>query len=347
MKKIKNLAIVGATGLVGRTFLKVIEERDLPIENLHLFTSERSAGTALTFRGKTYITQTATPESFAGIDIALFSAGKKASLVLAPHAAAGGCIVIDNSSAWRMHPNAPLVVADVNDSALADHLGIIGNPNCSTMQMVVALKPIRDNFGLARVSVSTYQSISGAGQKGISQLESELKGEKPAKRISEYQLKDNLIFHDFDPGCDYTEEEVKMRNETRRILALDKLKINATCVRLPIIGAHGESVSFETEKPCTPESIREAMALQPGLIVIDDPAKNLYPTITVAHGRDDVFVGRIRTDESIENGCCMWVVADNVRKGAATNAVQIAERLLRDDQLSYDTEKAKRVFLQV
>ena len=345
MKAIKNLAIVGATGLVGQTFLKVLDEHDFPFENLHLFASARSAGSELRFRGKSYKVREARSDSFEGIDLALFSAGKKASLALAPYAAASGCVAVDNSSAWRMHPHAPLGVPEVNPDALGSHLGIIGNPNCSTIQMVVALKPIRDNFGLKRVIVSTYQAVSGAGQKGIDQLESELSGTKPERRISPHQLANNLVFHDFDSGCDYSEEEIKMENETRKILSEPDLLISATCVRVPIVGAHGEAVPFETEQPFTIDAIPEVLKKQKGVVLKDNPETNEYPLVTEANGRDEVFVGRLRRDRSVENGGWMWVVSDNVRKGAATNAVQIAEVLLRNDNLAFDREESKKIFL--
>lgn len=345
MKIIKNLAIVGATGLVGQTFLKVLDEHDFPFENLHLFASARSAGAELQFRGKSYKVREAREDSFEGMDLALFSAGKKASLVLAPYAAASGCVAVDNSSAWRMHPHAPLTVPEVNPESLKGHLGIIGNPNCSTIQMVVALKPVRDSFGLKRVIVSTYQSISGAGQKGIDQLEAERRGAIPQKRISPHRLENNLIFHDFIQGCDYTEEEIKLENETRKILSEPNLLVSATCVRVPIVGAHGEAVHFESNRPFTIEKLRETMATQKGLIIEDNPEANEYPQVTVAHGRDEVFVGRLRLDRSSENSAWMWVVSDNVRKGAATNAVQIAEVLLRDGRMEFDREQSKRVFL--
>ncbi len=345
MKAIKNLAIVGATGLVGQTFLKVLDEHDFPFENLHLFASARSAGSELQFRGKSYKVREAREDSFEGIDLALFSAGKKASLALAPYAAASGCVAVDNSSAWRMHPHAPLAVPEVNPDAIHGHLGIIGNPNCSTIQMVVALKPIRDNFGLKRVIVSTYQSVSGAGQKGIDQLAAEQNGADPQRRISPHQLMNNLVFHDFNPGCDYSEEEIKMENETRKIMSEPDLLCSATCVRVPIVGAHGEAVHFETNQPFTIEALRKALIGQKGIVLEDNPEMNVYPLVTEANGRDEVFVGRLRRDQSAENAGWMWVVSDNVRKGAATNAVQIAEVLLREDCLAFDREMSKKIFL--
>jgi aspartate-semialdehyde dehydrogenase len=324
-----RVAVVGATGLVGRTMLTVLEERNFPIAELRLLASERSAGKRIKFNGRNYTIAVLDENSFDGIDIALFSAGGSTSLRFAPIAAQAGAVVIDNSSAWRMDRNVPLVVPEVNPEAAFKHKGIIANPNCSTIQLVVALKPLQEKFGLKRVLVSTYQSISGAGQLGVDQLMAELKGKEPKERKFSRQAAFNTIFHSFPEGNDSTEEETKMMNETRKIMSLPKLPIAVTCVRIPTVGAHAESVNVELTERATPGAVRKALARNPGTIVIDDPKADLYPTVLEAAGRDEVFVGRIRKDPSQPNTFNLWVVADNLRKGAATNAVQIAEVLAK------------------
>jgi aspartate-semialdehyde dehydrogenase len=321
-------AVVGATGLVGRTMIKVLEERDVPVGSLRLLASARSAGTRVKFRGRSITVEELTPHSFEGIDFALFSAGGSVSTEYAPIAARAGAIAIDNSSAWRMDRGVPLVVPEVNPHALAKHKGIIANPNCSTIQLVVALKPLHDAFGLKRVVVSTYQAISGAGQAGLDQLHAELKGKEPARRKFPRRAAFNTIFHSFSNGDDYTEEEIKMMNETRKILELPKLKTTMTCVRIPTVAAHAESVNAEFESAVTPARARKVLEKAPGVVVVDEPSSDLYPTVLDAGDRDEVFVGRIRKDASQPNTLNLWVVADNVRKGAATNAVQIAEALI-------------------
>lgn len=321
-------AVVGATGLVGRTMLKVLEERNAPVASIRLLASARSAGSRVRFKGRYITVEELTPESFDGIDYALFSAGGDVSRRFAPLAAEAGAVAIDNSSAWRMDRNVPLVVPEVNAGALAKHKGIIANPNCSTIQLVVALKPLHDAFGLKRVVVSTYQAISGAGQAGLDQLRAEIRGKEPAKRKFQRQVAFNTIFHSFGDGDDYTEEEVKMMNETRKILELPRLAVTMTCVRVPTEVAHAESVNAEFERAASPARARRVLEKSPGIIVMDDPSNDVYPTVLDAGGRDEVFVGRIRKDSSRPNTLNFWVVADNVRKGAATNAVQIAEELI-------------------
>jgi aspartate-semialdehyde dehydrogenase len=325
---LQRFAIVGATGLVGRTMLRVLEERDLPIESLRLLASKASAGKRISFRGRPIKVEELTRDSFDGIDIALFSAGGSVSREFAPIAVAAGAIVVDNSSAWRMDRKVPLVVPEVNPHALRKHRGIIANPNCSTIQLVVALKPLHDQFGLARVVVSTYQSISGAGQSGVDQLMAEIKGRKPKHPKFSRPAAFNTIFHSFAEGEDYSEEELKMINETRKIMELPKLAATMTCVRIPTLSAHGESVNAEFEKPVTAARARRILQRAPGILVLDDPASDLYPSVIDAGDSDQVLIGRIRRDASRANTLNMWVVADNVRKGAATNAVQIAEMLM-------------------
>lgn len=323
--------MAGATGLVGRTMMQVLLERNVPMASLRLMASARSAGRKLKFGNRFIRVEELTADSFNDVDIALFSAGGAASKTFAPIAAAAGCVVIDNSSAWRMDRNVPLVVPEVNPHALRKHRNIIANPNCSTIQMVVALAPLQARFGLKRVLVSTYQAISGAGQSGVDQLMAELKGRVPAKPKFTRQAAFNTIFHSFPQGQDYTEEELKMIAETRKILQLPHLPVTATCVRIPTLAAHGESVNVQLDKPATASQLRRTLAGAPGIIVADDPAHDSYPSVLDAGGRDEVFVGRIRKDHSAPNSFNMWVVSDNLRKGAATNAVQIAQELLKID----------------
>lgn len=331
MKKI-NLAIVGATGMVGRTLIKVLEEKDLPIENLYLFASSRSAGKTITFKGKEYVVEELTENSFdRGIDIALFSAGGSTSLKFAPIAASKGCVVVDNSSAWRMNPDVPLVVPEVNPEDVKLHKGIIANPNCSTIQAVVALKPLDEYYNIKRIIYSTYQAVSGAGMEGWQDLEEGIKGNPPKK--FPHPIFNNCLPHiDVFTENGYTKEEIKMIEETRKILHRQDLKITATTVRVPVFNSHSESINVEFEKPFDLEELKEVLRKAPGVIVQDDPENNVYPLAANATGHDEVFVGRIRRDESVENGVNLWVVADNIRKGAASNAVQIAEILIKDMQ---------------
>ena len=328
MKKI-NLAVVGATGMVGRTFLKVLEEKNLPIENFYVFASARSAGSTLTFNGKEYTVLELNENSFKDyqIDIALFSAGGGTSLKYAPIAAESGCIVIDNSSAWRMDPNVPLVVPEVNPEDIRNHQGIIANPNCSTIQAVVALKPLHEYYGIKRIVYTTFQAVSGAGMGGWSDLEEGLKGQAPKK--FPHPIANNCLPHiDVFLENGYTKEEMKMIEETRKILHDDALRITATTVRVPVFNSHSESINVELNKPFEIDELVNRLSASEGITVQDDLANNVYPLAINATGHDEVFVGRIRRDESLDNGINLWVVADNIRKGAASNAVQIAEWII-------------------
>lgn len=328
MKKI-NLAVVGATGMVGRTFLKVLEEKQLPIENFYVMASARSAGSTLTFNGKDYVVEELTEHSFdKPIDIALFSAGGSTSEKFAPIAAAHGCIVVDNSAQWRYDPKVPLVVPEVNPEDIEWNNGIIANPNCSTIQAMLPLKALDDKYTIKRVVYSTYQAVSGGGLGGWKDLENTMKGEAPKKWP--HPIYNNCLPHiDVFLENDYTKEEMKMIWETRKILHHPDMKVTATTVRVPVFNSHSESINVEFEKPFDIADIKKALADFPGIVVEDDPANNVYPLATEATGHDEVFVGRIRRDESVENGLNMWVVADNIRKGAASNAVQIAELLIK------------------
>lgn len=328
MKK-PNLAIVGASGLVGRTFLKVLEERDFPFENIYMMSSYRSAGKTVTFKGKDYVLEELTEHSFdKPIDIALFSAGGSTSEKFAPVAAAHGCTVVDNSSAWRMDPEVPLVVPEVNPQDIDWNKGIIANPNCSTIQAMVALKPLHDKYKIKRIVYSTYQAVSGSGLKGIKDLEEGLKG-NDIMTAYPHPIANNCLPH-IDVFLDngYTKEEMKMINETHKILGDDSIKVTATTVRVPVFACHSESINLEFEKPFDLDELKQDLANFPGLNLMDDPANNVYPLARDIEGKDDVYVGRVRRDFSVENGVNLWVVADNIRKGAATNAVQIAELLL-------------------
>ncbi len=327
MKQYK-IAVVGATGMVGRTFLKVLEERKLPAQSYTLFASARSAGSKISFMGEEYTVQELNEHSFdEGFDIALFSAGGSTSEKFAPIAASKGCVVIDNSSQWRMDPEVPLVVPEVNPDDIKKHKGIIANPNCSTIQAMVALRPLQLKYGIRRIVYSTYQAVSGAGLGGYQDLENGMKGEAPKKF-------NHPIFSNCLPQIDvflpngYTKEEMKMVNETRKILGDDTLRITATTVRVPVFMAHSESINVELKKPFDLDELRATLEAAPGLIVQDDPEHAVYPMPINAQGKDETFVGRIRRDESVENGVNLWVVADNIRKGAATNAVQIAQKLI-------------------
>ena len=332
MKKY-NVAVVGATGLVGQTFLKVLKERNFPVEKLYLYASARSAGKIVNFDGKDYTVIELKEENIKDdIDVALFSAGGSISKEYAPKFKAKGAIVIDNSSAWRMEKDIPLVVPEANPEALDGHNGIIANPNCSTIQVMPVLKVLADKYGLKRVVYSTYQAVAGSGQKGIDDLEANLKGE-PSKNYP-HQIAFNLLPH-IDVFLDngYTKEEIKMVEETRKILGLPDLKVTATCVRVPVKMGHAVSVNVELEKPFELEDVFKAFEEKEGVIVQDDVSKNVYPMPIVAEDTDEVYVGRIRRDESVENGLNLWVVADNIRKGAATNTVQIAETLIKKGAL--------------
>lgn len=323
-----RVAIVGATGMVGRMFLKVLEERKLPIDEYVLFSSKRSAGQTVYFMKKEYIVQELTETSFdTGFTYALFSAGGDVSLKYAPIAASKGCIVIDNSSAWRMDKDVPLIVPEVNSFAISTHKNIIANPNCSTIQAVVALAPLHFKYKIKRIVYSTYQAVSGAGQKGYEDLLEDNYGDKLKK--FPYPISYNCLPHiDKFMENGYTKEEMKMIFETQKILGDDSIKITATTVRVPVFHGHSESINVELEKDFEISDVVELLKNSEGIIIEDDISKNIYPMPINAEGHDEVFVGRIRRDESVKNGLNLWVVADNIRKGAATNAVQIMERLI-------------------
>lgn len=327
MKKYK-LAIVGATGLVGRTALKVLEEKNLPISEYVFFASSRTAGNKIKFLGKEYIVRELNENSFdEGFDFAIFSAGGETAKKFAPIAVSKGCIVIDNSSAFRMEKDVPLVVPEVNPEDIKWNKGIIANPNCSTIQAVVPLKPLDEKYKIKRIVYSTYQAVSGAGQKGLDDLRNTLKGLPPNK--FPYEICNNCLPHiDVFTDNGYTKEEIKMINETRKILHNEKLRVTATTVRVPVENCHSESINVEFEKEFDLQELKELLKNSKGIIIKDDIKNNIYPLATEASGFDEVFVGRIRRDESIESGINMWVVADNVRKGAATNAIQILEELI-------------------
>lgn len=323
-----KVTILGATGLVGSKMLQVLEERNFPVDEIIPVASEKSAGRRITFKGVEYEVVLPSRAIELKPDLALFSAGGAASLEWAPKFADAGITVIDNSSAWRMHADVPLVVPEVNPDALKTMKGrIIANPNCSTIQMVVAVKPLHDVFGLRRLVVSTYQSVTGTGVKAVAQLMDERVGKVPDPAYP-YPIDLNII-----PQIDvflengYTKEEMKMVNETRKIMSLPDLAITATSVRVPVIGGHSESVNVEFEKDYNLNDVREILGKAPGIVLLDNPAKKEYPMPLHAHERDEVFVGRLRRDESRSNTLNMWIVSDNLRKGAATNAVQIAEMI--------------------
>lgn len=328
-----NVAIVGATGLVGGEMLRTLEDRKFPVETLRLLASRRSAGRSLSWKGSEIPVEPLTRSSFSNIDIALFSAGGDTSREYAPVARDAGAVVVDNSSAWRMDPEVPLVVPEVNAAAIKGHKGIIANPNCSTIQMVVALKPLHDLWTLRRVVVSTYQAVSGGGKRAVDELlaqsEAVLRGEPPKNEVFPHRIAFNLLPHiDVFEDSGYSREEIKMMNETRKIMGLPSLRITATTVRVPVVTGHSESVNAEFEKDVDLARARAALAGAPGVELLDDPATALYPTPAAAAGTDPTYVGRLRLDDSVENGLNFWVVADNLRKGAALNAVQIAELLI-------------------
>lgn len=325
-----KVIVAGATGLVGRKMIQVLEERRFPVSTLIPLASARSIGMTVKFRGADVTVQGLSETNLANAkaDFALFSAGGSVSKEFSPIAARYGTVVIDNSSAWRMEPDVPLVVPEVNPEAAFTHKGIIANPNCSTIQMVVALKPLHDAFRIKRVVVSTYQSVTGAGWRGQHQLELELAGKTDENPKFPHRIAMNALPHIDVFGDDgYTKEEVKMVNETKKIMGDSSIQVTATCVRVPVLGGHSEAVNVEFVKPCSPAAVRELLSNAPGVIVVDDPKNARYPLPLDAHERDEVFVGRIRTDPTVPSGINMWVVSDNLRKGAATNAVQIAELL--------------------
>ena len=330
MNKQPNIAIVGASGLVGSTVLKVLEERNFPFNKCYMMASAKSAGKIVTFKGKDYVIEELTENSFdKEIDIAIFSAGGGTSTKFAPIAASKGCIVVDNSSAWRMDETVPLIVPEVNAKDISWNKGIIANPNCSTIQAVVPLKPLYDKYGIKRIVYSTYQAVSGSGLKGIEDLENGLAGiGKP--NAYPHQIANNCLPHiDVFLENGYTKEEMKMIDETHKILGDDNIKITATTVRVPVFNCHSESINIELGKPFDLDQVKELLASFPGLVLQDNLDENEYPMAINVAGKDGVFVGRVRRDFSVENGLNIWVVADNIRKGAATNAVQIAEELIK------------------
>ncbi|MDA8088294.1 MAG: aspartate-semialdehyde dehydrogenase [Nitrospiraceae bacterium] len=328
-----NVAVVGATGAVGNEMIEVLEQRKFPVRGLRLFASERSEGKRLPFMGRDVVVETLKDDSFKGLDIALFSAGAERSAKWAPVAAASGCVVVDNSSQWRMDPEVPLVVPEVNPHDLKWHKGIIANPNCSTIQMVVVLKPIHDAARIKRVVVSTYQAVSGTGRKAMDELLEQTRAllsfQDVSCKVYPHQIAFNVLPH-IDKFLEngYTKEEMKMVNETKKIMGDSSIRLTATTVRVPVFRGHSESVNIETEKKLSASEARAVLSVAPGVIVYDAPEKNIYPLPIYAAGKDETFVGRIREDESIENGLNLWLVSDNLRKGAALNAVQIAEKLI-------------------
>ncbi len=329
-----RVGIVGATGAVGTTLLEVLAERDFPASEVVPFSSERSAGTKLSFNGGEIECRPLTPESIQGLDIVLSSAGGKISAEWAPKLVEAGAVVVDNTSYWRMNEEVPLVVAGVNDEAADGHRGIVANPNCTTMQAMVALAPIHRAAGLERLVVSTYQSVSGTGREAIKELRSQaaavLEGDDVDVTVFPHQIAFNVLpqVEQFVDGDDYTTEERKVMAETRKILGLgEDVGISATCARVPVVSGHSESINVQTREDLSPEDCREMLAKTPGLVVMDDPGAGVYPTPLDAAGKDEVFVGRIRRDPSHERCLNLWVVGDNLRKGAATNAVQVAEVL--------------------
>ena len=334
MKQYK-LAVVGATGVVGQTARDVLEEKKLPISEYVFFSSKRSAGKTIHFLGKDYVVRELTDTSFdEGFDFAVFSAGGTTSKHFAPIAAQKGCVVVDNSSAWRMDPEVPLVVPEVNPEEIANNKGIIANPNCSTIQAVVALKPLEEKYKIKRIVYSTYQAVSGAGHNGIEDLETGIQhyiDESKPDTLAKfpYQIFNNCLPHiDVFLENKYTKEEEKMVNETRKILKRPDLRVTATTVRVPVFNSHSESINVEFEKDFDLDELIQDLAKAPGIIVVDDEKKNQYPLATEATGHDEVYVGRIRRDDSIPSGVNLWVVADNIRKGAASNAIQIVEKMI-------------------
>lgn len=327
-----KVAIVGATGAVGHEMIETLEKRHFPVRDLRLLASSRSVGQKLKFKGQSLSVEELKSSSFEGIELALFSAGASRSIEFAPCAVKSGAVVVDNSSAFRMEKNVPLVVPEVNAADVKHHQGIIANPNCSTIQMVVALNPIHLVSRIKRVIVSTYQAVSGTGMKAIQELERQVKewvhGQTLTREVYPYQIAFNVLPHvDVFLESGYTKEEMKMVNETRKILHDDKIQVSATCVRVPVFRAHSEAVHIELEKKLTATQVKEILSKAPGIQVMDDPSKNVYPLAIQAAGQYDVFVGRIREDTALNNGIALWVVADQLLKGAALNAIQIAEVL--------------------
>ena len=328
------VAVVGATGVVGREMVEILEERKFPVKECRLFASERTAGETVAFQDRSLTVELLTKEAFRGVDIALFSAGEEVSRTFAPVAVSAGAVVIDNSAEWRMAPDVPLVVPEVNPDAAFKHHGIIANPNCSTIQMVVALKPLHDAARIKRIVVSSYQSVSGTGKEAMDELmdqtRSLLSFEDVTCHVYPFQIAFNLLpqIGSFDDRGN-SSEEMKMVNETRKIMGDDAIRISATTVRVPVFRAHSESVNVETEKKLTANEARALLAAAPGVLLYDDPQRKVYPTPLDVAGTDEVYVGRIREDATVPSGLNLWIVADNLRKGAALNAIQIAEKLIQ------------------
>ncbi len=333
-----NVAVLGATGVVGKELFNVLEERHFPIESLLPLASSRTAGSEVVFKGKPLKVELAGKDSFKGVDIALFSAGASISKEFAPYAVKAGAVVIDNTSHFRMDPEVPLVVPEVNAHAIKRHKGIIANPNCSTAQMVVALKPIHDAYRIKRIVVSTYQAVSGWGKEAVDELEQQVKAWVSGKPIETKILPKQIAFNavpqiDSFVESGYTKEELKMINETKKIMEDESIAVTATTVRVPVFIGHSEAVNLELEKPCSAKEVRSLLSKAPGVKVMDDPENKVYPTVLDCVGIDDTLVGRIRKDPSVESGLDLWIVSDNLRKGAATNAVQIAEELIKQGLL--------------
>ena len=338
------VAVVGATGAVGREMLKTLEQRNFPASKIIPLASARSAGKTVSYQGSELVVEELTEKSFEGVDIAVFSAGGGTSQKFAPHAVSSGCVVVDNSSAWRMDNRCPLVVPEVNPHHLEKHNGIIANPNCSTIQMVVALQPIHEVAKIKRVVVSTYQSVSGTGQKGIEELDKQVRALFNMQPVEcstyPHQIAFNCLPHiDSFLENDYTKEEMKMVHETVKIMGDPSIKVTATTVRVPVFYSHSESVNIEMEKKLTAKEARVLLSRAPGVTVQDNPSEKIYPLAVDAAGEDAVYVGRIREDETVANGLNMWIVSDNIRKGAALNAVQIAEVLIQKNLLKVNDPK--------
>ncbi len=330
-----RVGVLGATGLVGTTILELLADREFPVAELRPLASERSAGKAVEWQGEALSVQAVSEEAIQGLDLVLSSAGGSVSAEWTPKLVEAGATVVDNTSYWRMHDDVPLVVSEVNPDALAVHRGIIANPNCSTMQMVVALKPLHDAAGIERLVISTYQAVSGTGKAAIDELRSQARAlvggyEVPPPQVYPHQIAFNVLAQagNFADGDDHTDEERKLIDETRKILGDPEIRVSATCIRVPVVTGHSEAVNVETREPLEPARARELLEAAPGVTVVDDPGAGRYPMAVEAAGRDDVFVGRIRRDPGNERALDLWVVADNLRKGAATNAVQLAELLV-------------------
>jgi aspartate-semialdehyde dehydrogenase len=336
-----RVGVLGATGLVGSTILELLAARNFPVAELRPLASERSAGKTIEFGSKVLSVQAVSDESIQGLDLVLSSAGGSVSAEWTPKLVEAGATVVDNTSYWRMHDDVPLVVSEVNPDAIEGHKGIVANPNCSTMQMVVALKPLYDAAGIERLVISTYQAVSGTGKGAIDELRAQARAvvggyDVPAPAIYPHQIAFNVLAQagSFPEGDDHTDEERKLINETRKILGDAEIRVSATCIRVPVETGHSEAVNVETREPLDPDRARELLAAAPGVTVVDDPAAGRYPMAIAAAGKDDVFVGRIRRDPGNKRALDMWVVSDNLRKGAATNAVQLAELLVERGLLS-------------